>query len=539
MRNLNRILKTASQRLPMFVLGMSLFLVITQKSFAENKITQFAVSFTQSVYNQSMDGRVLLMLSTSQEFRTQPFNADFTPVFGLNVNGLKPGETAVVDETVRGYPVRHLSDLPAGHYYVQAYLNVYTTFHRSDGHTIKLHMDQGEGQNWRRSPGNLFSTPKRIYYDPQAGGSIHITLDQKIPPLPDFEETWGRPMFVGARILLPKGFHENPDVRYPLISQVGHYPRGNPGRFKAEKGNALYEAWISDDFPRFLMVTYEHACPYYDDSYAVNSENVGPYGDMFIHELIPHIEKEFRAIGKPYARLLTGGSTGGWISLAMQVWNPDFFGGTWTFFPDQVDFRYYQQANLYEDDNAYFTEYEWNKVPRPLERDQDGEIMLTMEQFNLAEEVIGDRYRSGGQMAIFNAVFAPVAEDGYPKPLWDPWTGKIDPETAQWAKEHFDIRHYLETNWSQVGAKLLGKLNIFCGRMDDFYLNEAVYLLEEFLKTTKDPHYEGRFEYGIRGAHGWSPWEERDGNDVGMYREMADHIFRTAPTGEDTTQWHY
>ncbi len=517
--------------------------------------TQFAISFDSSIREESTSGRVLLLLSTTEEFRTREMNGDFTPIFGINVDDLAPGADAIIDGTVKGYPVRYLKDVPAGEYYVQAYLNVYTIFERSDGHTVKLHMDQGEGQNWRRSPGNLFSTPKKIYYDPNRGSSISIVMDQVIPPIHEFQETewvkyvkiqsdlltefWGHPMYINARVLIPKGFDDHPEARYPLISQVGHFPRGNPGGFEPEPGNPLYDAWISDDFPRFLMVTYEHPTPYYDDSYGVNSENNGPYGDAFTQEVIPYLEQEFRGIGKPYSRLLTGGSTGGWISLAMQVWNPDFFGGTWTFYPDQVDFRYYQQANLYEDDNAYYTIHEWNMVHKPLMRGKDGEILLTMEQFNLAETVIGDRYRSGGQMAIFNAVFAPVYDDGYPKPLWDPWTGEIDRETAEWAKEHFDIRHYLETNWSDVGPKLVGKINIFCGRMDNFYLNEAVYLLEEFFESTTKPHYAGRFEYGNRGEHGWNPWRERDGHKVNMYREMTEHIVKNTPRSDDSNLWNY
>jgi hypothetical protein len=285
-----------------------------------------------------------------------------------------------------------------------------------------------------------------------------------------------------------------------------------------------------------LLVTIQHACPYYDDSYGVNSENVGPYGDAITQELIPYLEKEYRAIGKPYARVLTGGSTGGWISLAEQIFYPDFFGGTWSFCPDPVDFHKYQIVNLYGDANAYFREYEWAKVPRPGERGTDGNITYTMEQENLKEEVLGTRYRSGGQWAIWNAVFAPVAEDGYPKPLWDPLTGKIDHSVVDWAAEHYDLRNYLEKNWAVVGPKLVGKINLFVGRMDNYYLNEAVYLLEASLAKTQNPHYTGRFEYGERAGHGWSPYK-RDDSD--LFQEMADHITKSAPQGENTQSWRY
>jgi hypothetical protein len=270
----------------------------------------------------------------------------------------------------------------------------------------------------------------------------------------------------------------------------------------------------------------------------INSENVGPYGDAFIEEVIPEVEKQFRAIGKPYSRVLTGGSTGGWESLAQLVWYPDFYGGTWTFYPDQVDFHYYQLANLYEPENAYFIEREWAKIPIPGSRQTDGMPRHMMTGENYKEEVTGDRYRSGGQWAIWNAVFGPVDDDGYPKPIWDPWTGEVDPETAQWAIDNYDITNYLRKNWETIGPKLVGKINIFCGRMDNWWIEQGVYLLEEFLKTTGNPHYPGRFEYGDKGAHGWNPWREK-GDHGGMYREMAAHIVKNAPQSDDSGLWNY
>ncbi|KPK93396.1 hypothetical protein AMJ80_05970 [bacterium SM23_31] len=521
---------------------------------SKSEITKFAISFDPSIRSEPASGRVLLLMSKTNRFSP---SENGTPIFGANVDDLNPGEPAIIDENVLGYPVKSLSEIPADSFYVQAYLNVYTTFHRSDGHTVKLHMDQGEGQSWRRSPGNLFSDPQKIYYDPQKGGTITLTMDKKIPPIPPPQDTewvknvriqsellsefWGQPMYIGARILLPKGFNDHPEVKYPVVYSQGHFSRGIPGGFsepseRNPEGNAFYQAWTSENFPRMLLVTIQHANPYYDDSYGVNSENAGPYGDAITQELIPYLEDKFRAIGKEYSRVLTGGSTGGWISIAMQVWYPDFFGGTWTFYPDQVDFRKYQIVDIYNDKNAYFIEHEWTKVPRPGSRRPDGNVTYTMEQENLLEEVIGDRYRSGGQWAIWNAVFAPVAEDGYPKPIWNPLTGEIDHEAAEWAKEHYDIRYYLENNWETVGPKLAGKINMFCGRMDNYYLNEAVYLLEEFLESTQNPYYAGRFEYGDRGRHGWSPYS-RDSAE--MYLEMAEHITKNAPPGEDTNMWKY
>ena len=507
---------------------------------------RFAVSIDPAVRTEPASGRILFLLSRSEKFNP---GMNGTPVFGKNVDDLKPGDKVYIDETAFGYPIRSLRDVPEGEYFVQAWFNIYTTFKRSDGKTIELHMDQGEGQNWRRSPGNLFSDPAKVKIATAgAAEPAPIVLSRVVPPIPPYQDTkhlkhikiqsrlltefWGRPMEIGANILLPKGYDEHPDVRYPVQYIQGHFPRGNVSRFSEDPNNAANKIWSSDNMPRFIQVTIEHACPYYDDSYGVNSENAGPYGDAIITELIPLIEKTFRTIGQPWARVLSGGSTGGWISLAMQVFYPDFFGGTWTFCPDPVDFRKYQIVNLYNDKNAYYIESEWTRVPRGGERDTSGNIIYTQEQENLYEEAIGDRFRSGGQWAIWNAVFAPVAEDGYPKPLWDPVTGKIDKDAVAWAGERYDIRRYLQKNWATIGAKLAGKIHVYCGRMDNFYLNEACYLLQEFLESATNPAYGGEFMYGDRGGHGWSPFR----GDA-LQRTMAEHVLQNSP--EKKKDWIY
>ena len=508
-----------------------------------------------------LDGRVIVALSRTPEFNVSSVT-DTAQLFGVSIDGLEGAGPVQVDASALGYPLRSLADVPAGEYWVKAWLNAYTTFERADGHVVKLPMDHGDGQSWHTKPGNLVSEPVRVTLDPDDEDSVRITLNMELPPIEFPAETewvknfemvservsafWGTEMRIGARVLLPRGWALNPDRRYPVVIQHGHYSTAPPGGFMVPEevadpdsmtrretaGTALYDAWTSDDFPRFLLVTIQHPTPYYDDSYAVNSQNQGPYGDAIVHELLPALEAAFRGVGEPWARILTGGSTGGWESIAQQVLYPDDFGGAWIFYPDQVDFHYYQLVDLYDGENAYFREYEWLRTPIPGARDVDGRIRYTMEHENIYEEVIGTRYRSGGQWAAWNATFAPVAEDGYPAAIWDPITGEINRETARWAIDNWDLRAHMEANWDTLAPKLAGKLNVFTGRRDNFYLEQAVYELETFLTTGENLGYPARFEYGEKGNHGWSPWRNPE-DPRGLYEDMMNAVRDNAPDGAD------
>jgi hypothetical protein len=286
-----------------------------------------------------------------------------------------------------------------------------------------------------------------------------------------------------------------------------------------------------------IAVTFLHPTPYYDDSYAVNSANNGPFGDAIMTELIPYLEERFRIIREPYARVLWGHSTGGWESLALQVNHPDFFGGTWTFCPDPVDFRRFQLINIYEDENAFVEpNHEWLLPERPMKRTPEGQPEATVRQFSQLHAVRGSKGRSGEVLEAWEAAFGPVGDDGYPKPLWDKLTGKIDHEVAKYMREHgYDLRDYIENNWPKIGPKLVGKIHVFCGEMDSYYLNLAVYLLEDLLRITTNPYYAGSFKYGrpMKG-HGWQPT-----TNAGLIRIMAKHITDGAPQRENTSDWNY
>jgi len=522
------------------------------------------ISFPSTLHADPMTGRVFVMMSKGgpREPRLQAGSwGGQTPFFGVDVEQLKPGQAAVIDGGTLGYPADSLKDIPAGDYYVQALLNIYTRFSRADGHVIWAHNDQWEGQQFNRSPGNLYSEVQKVHLDPAAGYNLKLVLTGVIPSITVPQDTewvkhvkfeskllskfWGQPMYLGATILLPKGYDAHPGVRYPVVYYQGHFGIGAPLGFRAEDANAgqgsgrgtFYQRWISEDYPRFIVMEFQHPTPYFDDSYAVNSANNGPYGDAIMTELIPYLEEHFRIIRKPYSRLLTGGSTGGWESLALQVFHPNFFGGTWTLFPDPVDFRRYQLVNIYSDDNAFEAPgRQWMVPERPMMRSVEGQMLQTVRQMSQLEEVLGSRGRSGQQYEAWEAVYGPVGNDGYPKPLWDKRTGRIDREVALYMRDHgYDLRYYIETNWKAIGPKLVGKLHFQCGDMDNFYLNSSLYMLEDFLTKTANPPYEGSFEWGrpMKG-HGWVSMPVPD-----LLKLMADHARKNAPAEDDPSAWQY
>jgi len=553
---------------------------------ASEKRAAFSVSFTQAQSEQPIDGRLLLLLSTdpSGEPRMQINDSPQTQmIFGMDVDAMRPSQPVAIDDSAFGYPVRYLHEVPPGEYTVQVVLHRYETFHRADGHTVKLPMDRGEGQHWNLAPGNLYSQPKKVTLG--VATPVGIVLDQQIPAIPPPRDTkyirhlkiqsqlltkfWGRPMFLSANVLVPEGFDTHPDAHFPLMISEDHFNSDFDGfrteppdpdlkpdyserfhlagynRIQQEEAYKLQQQWTAPGFPRFLVAQVNHANPYYDDSYAVNSANLGPYGDAIETELIPAIEKQFRGIGQGWARFVYGGSTGGWESLAVQVFYPDHYNGAFVACPDPVDFRAYTNINIYESKNAFYMIGAHQRIAQPAVRDYLGRTFATLAAVNQYELALGSHARSGEQFDIWQAVFSPVANDGYPKPIFDKETGDIDPAVAAYWKEHYDLSAIMQRDWSTLGPKLQGKLHIYVGSADTYFLTDAVYYLEDFLKATKNPPYDGEVKYGDRAEHCWNGdpnlpnYLSRLHYHTMYLPQILARIKKTASPGSDLTSWRY
>ena len=505
-------------------------------------------------------------------------------VFGVDVTDWQPGTTRAVNAAAFGYPLASLGELKPGRYRVQALLNRYERFTRSDGHTVLLPPDRGEGQQMNAKPGNLYSAPITVTIG--AKGRIALALSEEIGAVPDptrsetpyvkhvkirsalLSKFWGTDTYLAAWVVLPEGFASHPQARYPLVINHGHFPAGVDGfretppdpnlapdysaRFKLSGYNRIqqelsydfYKSWTGPGFPRVLLVQIQHPTPYYDDSYAVNSANNGPYGDAIMQELVPEIERKFRGLGEGWARFTYGGSTGGWEAMAVQMFYPDMFNGAWVACPDPIDFRHYTVVDLYKDKNAYYQEGPFKRVPRPGQRNFLGHVSTTLEQTNHRELALGTRSRSGDQYDVWESVFSPVGADGYPKPIWDKRSGVIDTSVAAYWREHFDLSHILQRDWQTLGPKLRGKLRIYVGDMDNYYLNNAVYEVERFLKQANPPA-DAVVDYGDRDEHCWNGDHTRSNALSRLrYPQMVlpwavERMLMTAPPGADLRSWRY
>jgi enterochelin esterase-like enzyme len=376
-------------------------------------------------------------------------------------------------------------------------------------YTVQILWDQDFSESRINAPGNLYS--EVITVDLTENKVIELPLTKIIQPTKLAEHKlvkevniksevlskwWGKEMRLKAAVILPRNYFEQPGQKYAVRFNIAGYG----GRYtRAARFLRNMDWWTSEEAPEILNVYLDGEGPF-GDCYQLDSENSGPYGTALIKELIPYIEKEYRGLGTPESRFVEGCSTGGWVSLALQLFYPDFFGGCFSYSPDQVDFENCQLINIYKDENAFYNEFDYL---RPLVRDITGEPILSQKDFIQFENVLGysDTYvTSGGQFSAFTALFSPIGEDGLPKPMFDPVTGTIDRKVAEYWRK-YDLKDYVKNNWETLGTKIQGKIWAWTGDMDNFYLNPALRAFEEMLKTMENPKSDASINFTPMKGH--------------------------------------
>jgi S-formylglutathione hydrolase FrmB len=428
---------------------------------------EFRLSYDKTAHPGPFTGRVYVMLfkGSVSALRSGPNWFDPNPFFARDVKAWRPGETLVIDQSATGYPVS-ADRVPKGTYTVQAVMDLAPS-----------------SRSCTAAPGNVYGITTKVPIDPKTTGSVSLKLDKVHKPAPfrptervklvDVESKlltafYKRPTRLRAGVVLPASYTSQLKRRYPVVYEVPGFGGNHAMAFFRALSNSTSVAGTD-----VLWVMLDPECHHGHHVFA-DSANNGPCGKALVEELIPAIEKQFRAIASPGARLLTGHSSGGWSSLWLQVSYPDFFGGVWSTAPDPVDFRDFQRINLYRQGENMFTDKDGK--PRPIAR-RGTKPVLWYKGFSDMEAVLGH----GGQLRSFEAVFSEKGPDGQPRPLWDRQTGDIDPDVAR-SWEKYDIRLVLERNWKSLGPKLAGKLHVYTGNLDTFYLDGATRLLGQSLK---------------------------------------------------------
>jgi hypothetical protein len=574
--------RDAGVRARTIFLAVALHLVAVPLAQADSvgTSTVFLVQVAPALKQTFASGRLFVFVSRNNQGEPRLFDSSSwysnTPalnvpvLFGTDVTDVAPGRAVTLDGKALGYPVASLRAMPEGDYAVQAVLVPYTRFARADGHVIFAHDDHGEGQDVLNSPGNLVSQPVHVHLDARSGFKVPLTLDRALPPLAAIHDTefvkhlhfrselastfWGKEMQVGISVSLPKGYAEHPQRRYPVVFHQGHFGEGavfsmlEAPRFLHGEHLAAWEAyagsfredWKAGRVPQLIIVTLQHATPYYDTSYFMNSPNTGPWADVFIKEVVPFVEAHFRTIAKPYARVFAGLSSGGGISAYLQVHYPELFGGAWIFAPDPVDFHDFYTVDLYSDPSAYAAPgFTWEMAPARCEfRTTQGQCLQTMRDLTRYFDVLGSHGRSGQWLDNYDALYGPVGPDGYPVPVWNHQSGEIDAKVVAYWREHgADLREYLAANWARLAPALEDKLHFAAGDMDNFFLNNGIYLMQDFLAKQPTPAINASFKIGHpKIGHtyvgvGYDPFP------TGLLEDMARHIASHAPLEDRSLPW--
>jgi len=425
---------------------------------------KFEAKFNPEIRSKPFTGRVYVFFNrNSRNPRLGPGWFNPPPFIAKDVKNLKPNQTVTFDDSdeanILAFP-EPLSKLNLNGFHAQVVMR-FNPFvptvgtGAGNGYSNVVTLQDGEKAVFKI--GNLVKD--REFHETKWVKLIRV----KSKLLSDF---FKRDVYAQGSVRLPASYYDQPNRRYPTIYRIPgfggrHFTRSNsPVREKNKNG------------VEFFRITLDPACGLGHHVFA-DSANNGPVGESLIEELIPAFDKKFRSIAKPSARFLTGHSSGGWSSLWLMTAYPKQFAGTWSTSPDPVDFRDFQRIDIYDSKENMFVDSDGKR--RPLAR-RGRQVMIWYDTFSSMEWVLGH----GGQLHSFEAVFSPKGKDGKPMLLWDRKSGKINQKVAQaWKK--YDIRMILENNWKKLQPDLKGKIHVYMGDMDTFYLEGATILLKKSL----------------------------------------------------------
>ena len=484
----------------------------------------FAVTWEEGLESGPLDGRLLVVVardsSPEPRFRVEA-GPDGQQIFGVDVEGWRAGTPVELTDTVFGFPLSSLALIPPGDYWVQGVFDRYQALSAGSAPSLMLPWRQHDFP-WNRAPGNLVSRPVRARIDPRSDDVIRVDLSRRVPDPPAFRETtasqhvrvesellsrfWGREVFLEATVRLPPGWHESPGAHYPLIAVLG------AGGVEGEDG----ETGLASG----LVVGLRQGSPYFPGFLPVNSQNLGPWADALLHELIPEVEARFRGVGEPWARVLYGADGGGgWLALAALLSHPEAYGGVWAPCSRPLRVEEYAGMSLLAEGNAYLFERAWGRTPRPGWEKEGNEPRHTLEQENHLELVLGTRGRSGGWWDAWQAAYSPRGEDGYPTPAWDKRTGVVDSAVARAWRERVDLARIPgEADSSGLAADLAAKVHI--GRAA--------------AGLARTGQGDGGAPCESTSTEGLVP------DDSGLERVLPAilaHLRRVAPAGADTLSW--
>ena len=498
-----------SGRRAVLIAGMGILLAslaVCARNAAPHSPHLFFRISADSALRAPISGRLLVFVAHgtgARQVTINEFKPDATWVAARNVHDLAPGAAFDIDTDRTAYP-KPFSDLPAGTYQVQAVLDVNHTYNYSG-----------------LTPGDLISPVLTLrHWTPGRGLEPHLTLDKMVPPRPARTLTapqlqaaahlrraeqrsellsafWGRPIFIRAWVVLPPGYRKRPSRRYPTVYWTHGF--GGTMSYCRFMGIRLYERMAAGKMPPMIWVMLDEHLPSGTHEFA-NSVNDGPWGSALTQEYIPWIEAHFRALDHARDRFLQGHSSGGWASLQLQVDYPRLFGGTWSTSPDPSDFHDFTGIDLYAPHANVYRQPDGK--PYPLVR-MHGKVIETFEQFAKLENVIGSY---GGQMASFDWVFSPRRPDGRPEPMFDRNTGQVNPTVIAYWRKHYDLAHIVKRTWARRGAYLRGKIHVYVGTADTFYLDGAAREFDGVLSTLgADAQFtfrKGRTHFNLYSRHG-------------------------------------